>query len=139
RVSRRRSVAGDRSRVRVLAAGSALVCAIAAAVATAWPDVRDAALAVGLGAASQLALWALLPRARALPPMGLAALEGAIGVGSLAAALIASPWFALPAVTALATAVGLARLRRPAPTVAAAAPPAAEPATARTAMEELRA
>jgi hypothetical protein len=92
---------------------------------------------------SQLALWVMLPRARVLPPKSLAALEGAIGVGSIVAAILASAWLLLPAVTALATAAALLRLRETVASPAVAgAPPSAEPAPpspSRTSMEELRA
>jgi hypothetical protein len=127
---------------KVMASGLGLFAFIALVSAAAWSEMREPALALCIGAASQLAIWTSVPMARAgMPPRALVALEVGIGVGSTVAAAYVSAWFVLAAVIALASAASLGWARRIGPT---AAPPEAVTATeapplARKSMEELRA
>lgn len=122
----------------VMASGFGVAIVVASVSAAAWSDIRDAALAVGLLAASQFAVWTLPSRARML-----LVLEIAIGVGSVAAAILASAWFVLPAAFALATAASLRWARRIEPRTlqpeGASVTAIDAPGAGRSSMEELRA
>jgi hypothetical protein len=100
--------------------GYGLVALVTLIFAAVMPEVRALMLAMCVGAAGQLPIWLSAPMTRSGPPRRiLVALEGGIAAGSVVAAVSASAWFVLPAVTTVMTTIGLVLARRVSPTASA--------------------
>jgi hypothetical protein len=100
----------------LIAFGYALGALAAGTTAAVWRDASAPAAAFAVALAAQIPIWMSSPIARrGRPGPATIVFQGLVGFASIVAVAVVSPWFAIPAVIAVGSTVGLIWTRRAAP------------------------